>query len=614
MMPKDTIQPDIRHVPLDDLYLHDLNPRQHATEDQVEAKAASMATQTGLLHYLMAYEDPGRDGLGIVAGGLRLRGLQKLAGEGWARNPDQPMLDPVPVRVTSDEVEARAWALGDNVGYEPMTAAQEVRAYAAMHATGAAAGMIARAFGKPERHVARRLALASLPGPALDALEDGQITLEMARTLTIARSDEALAEALDLIDRGEINNDWQLRNLLTPDTIPSSDFRARCVGLPAYFEAGGTSKEDLFADKHLLYDEDILDHLFRAKLDAAAERLKEEEGWAEVVAIHDAPHVGYSQTEKMQRLFRTPAELPEGDLEEMEELEELGEEGLTAEGAARLEELRQRARGDFTDEYRAIGTVFVYADRDGEITASRAWAAPTRKSGSATGTASGPADTRAKPAISDAVRDDLGRLRLAALMGALCDQSELMLDLLAYQFATPRPSWSGPLGIEVKPTPITPGFEEGVLIDARVTETTPDHFDFEAEFSWEGFEAFRAEGKKHRNTILARTLGRLVNGFTSNGFIAEMETALSPGLRKVWTPTAGNFFNRVRSDYLDRLWADLLDLEDEDPRRAEFAKLSKGQKAKELGDLFSNADAQEAHGLSREQIARIDAWTPELSR
>ena len=54
----------------------------------------------------------------------------------------------------------------------------------------------------------------------------------------------------------------------------------------------------------------------------------------------------------------------------------------------------------------------------------------------------------------------------------------------------------------------------------------------------------------------------------------------------------------------------LLDLDQDDEPRATFTKLKKGQKAKELEGLFADASVQEALGLSRAQIAKIDAWLP----
>lgn len=66
--------------------------------------------------------------------------------------------------------------------------ARRLRALAG--ADAAATG--ARTFGISEAHVYRRLALAVLPAPVLDALKAGEITLGTAKAFTIAH-DEALA-------------------------------------------------------------------------------------------------------------------------------------------------------------------------------------------------------------------------------------------------------------------------------------------------------------------------------------------------------------------------------------------------------------------------------------
>ena len=81
-------------------------------------------------------------------------------------------------------------------------------------------------------------------------------------------------------------------------------------------------------------------------------------------------------------------------------------------------------------------------------------------------------------------------------------------------------------------------------------------------------------------------------------------------IRKVWTPDAATYFSRLSVGALEALWAELLDLDQDDEQRATFAKLKKGQKAKELESLFADASVQEAFGLSRDQITKIDTWLP----
>ena len=67
----------IIYASLDQLYLHDLNPRQDVAQEAVETLAHSIKT-CGLLQNLGGIQDD--DGkIGIVSGGRRLRALAYLA-------------------------------------------------------------------------------------------------------------------------------------------------------------------------------------------------------------------------------------------------------------------------------------------------------------------------------------------------------------------------------------------------------------------------------------------------------------------------------------------------------------------------------------------------------
>ena len=596
-----------RHIsaPLDQIYLHRFNPRQTATDDQVEAKAASIATSVGLMQELLAYQDPDREGFGIVGGGLRLRGLQKLAEEGWSRTHDQQKITDIPLHVTDDPIVARAWALGENVSREELSPAQEIRAYAAQAAQGLSAEMIARGFGKPARHVARRLALAALDDEVIDALEAGQISLEVARALTIARSPEAQVETLQAaIENGW--NEWNVRRSLQGDSITSDDWRVRCIGLPVYIEFGGTMTEDLFEDHTLLHDEKVLKKLFGDRLARVADEVKAE-GWAEVQVVNDATWI-HHLTVDLKKHHAPSVELPEGDAQELDALEDaIRGRAATAEELARLKELRARREGPYPDKVIEAGTAFVYANREGVIEISRGWTKPGKTRGSTSDGGRDSDDAPAKPPMPDNLRQELITLRTAALMGGLVDKTDLVLDMLAWQLDGHVSPYSAPFNVSTSLHPL-PETSDHVTIDKRLTELKDwlqrDDGDRLT------FEGFRELGKKHRNQVLARHLPRALRSVGDASAMAEMEREFSVGLRKVWTPTAENFFKRCRAEFLDTLWAELLELEDDDDLRAKFSSQSRAQKAKDLEDLFSNAEAQEAHGLSREQIAKIDAWVP----
>lgn len=120
----------------------------------------------------------------------------------------------------------------------------------------------------------------------------------------------------------------------------------------------------------------------------------------------------------------------------------------------------------------------------------------------------------------------------------------------------------------------------------------------------------QANGKKPRNALITAALASTFSA-RDDEFQREIEQLTDSNIRAMWTPTASNFFSRVAVPYLDKLFDQLIPLDEDDERRKAFHKLKKGEKAKELGDLFSNAGVQESYQLSRDTIKAIDAWLPE---
>ena len=74
---------------------------------------------------------------------------------------------------------------------------------------------IARSFGKTEAHVYRRLALAALPAPVLDALKEGQISLGMAKAFTVSQ-DEALTLTVLAEVKGRDVSEHRIKQALQP--------------------------------------------------------------------------------------------------------------------------------------------------------------------------------------------------------------------------------------------------------------------------------------------------------------------------------------------------------------------------------------------------------------
>ncbi|MEL6754771.1 MAG: ParB N-terminal domain-containing protein, partial [Pseudomonadota bacterium] len=86
----------IIYASLDQLYLHELNPRQEVAQEAVETLAESIKT-CGLLQNLGGLQDESGK-IGIVAGGRRLRALAYLAQSDLA----QETVKSVPVLLAKD--------------------------------------------------------------------------------------------------------------------------------------------------------------------------------------------------------------------------------------------------------------------------------------------------------------------------------------------------------------------------------------------------------------------------------------------------------------------------------------------------------------------------------
>lgn len=404
------IEPTIRLVPLDKLYLHEMNPRQNGSDADTAAMAQSIAVN-GLMQNLMGFSDPERTGddtIGIVAGGRRLHALQHLNSKGSemmdSKEPDWTM---IPVQVTDDPYLARSWAGAESATQKPLHPADEIRAYAAMAVQGSDANIIARAFAQTERHVKGRLALARLIPEVLDALRGGHISLDVAKALTLARDDADQLSGLTAARSGRWNAQ-RVRSALTEKTVRSDNRKVRYIGAVRYLAEGGTMDADLFEDRTYLHDSDLIDRLFIKKLAADSELLREEQGW-QWAEITTSEWGGENRSSDLVPIYRTEVALPEADEIEYEALSERQHDytkQLSAEEKQRLEELELRADGDFTDEDRETGGIIVRVNSKGEMVIEGAYAKKTETSSNDDSVEHTPATTSNKPALTLAGTED----------------------------------------------------------------------------------------------------------------------------------------------------------------------------------------------------------------
>ncbi|WP_104017834.1 ParB/RepB/Spo0J family partition protein [Roseovarius nitratireducens] len=595
----------IEWLPFENLHISNLNGRTMIDEDGIERLAENIR-EVGLIHNLAGLRE-GDGRVGIVAGGRRLRALALLQ--------DQERFRVVPVRVTDDIDVAKVWAASENNVREALHPADEIREYGRMASDGLPVPAIAVAFGKSEAHVYRRLKLAGLPEPVLDALCADEITLGMAACFTLCNDDALALKVLEQV-RGGAMSEHHLKRMLKPDCVKSTDRRARFVGEAAYTEAGGRLTRDLFADEVLYDDAGLLDEVFGQMLEEAAEEVRASEGWKWVEACPET-YVGWHQIEAMKaaRVYPEAGTLSEDQSQRYDELAELAEAGELDDAAeAELEALQRILDGTYSEVQKVLSGAIVHVDREGALTVCGGLVAKEDRDAAIAAGILGPsahdtASDRPQPAIPAKLQHDLDCIFRGARQNALLGHPDLLLDLLAFQLAG-RMGYRSAFGQRTDDVPNMPEQSDGYALDKRLIEPGFCPKDPVGSDLARGFRAFRNQGRKATRAELTRQLSALLSIEDEKlGQLVDKEAGTS--IRSVWTPTAAGFFKRVRGDYLDDLFRELLGLKPNHPSATTFARLKKMEKAERLEKLFADPEYRTTAGLSEAQIAKIDAWLPE---
>jgi ParB family chromosome partitioning protein len=205
-----------------------------------------------------------------------------------------------------------------------MNPAEACRAFRdVIEVEGKTPGDVAKRFGVTERFVLGRLRLASLAQPVFDALEANEITLDVAQAYA-STSDTVRQAAVfeNLRHAYHRDNVSEIKRQLASHTYRASDPKALLVGREAYVAAGGRIEEDLFSDEttQRWIDTNIVDELATARMEEAAEAVRQRDGFGEVRAIV-GEHVPYYATLDFERLRGEVPALTEDEERRKEELE-----------------------------------------------------------------------------------------------------------------------------------------------------------------------------------------------------------------------------------------------------------------------------------------------------
>lgn len=181
----------------------------------------------------------------IVGGGRRLQALDLLRERGTIKDSW-----PVPVLIRPEE-EAIELSLSENLARRDMNPADEFVAFAALMAPGnRSPADLAKQFGFTERYVKQRLRLAGLADEILDALRQGQISLEVA-TEYAKTADQALQSRVFKRECRPNNYQrhslWNIRAAYGAEQLTEACTVFQFIDRDTYEREGGGYEEDLFS-------------------------------------------------------------------------------------------------------------------------------------------------------------------------------------------------------------------------------------------------------------------------------------------------------------------------------------------------------------------------------
>ena len=296
-----------RDIPFNKLVLSQSNVRRVKAGVSIEQLAESIAQRT-LLQSLSVRAVVDADGqetgmFEVPAGGRRYRALELLV-----KQKRMAKTQPVPC-VVRDGGIAEDDSLAENderVGLHPL---DQFRAFKVLRDGGMSEEDIAARHFVTPAIVKQRLRLASVSPKLHDVYADDGMTLEQLMAFSVTADQARQEQVWDNVSRSGNDEPYQIRRMLTENTVRASDRRAQFVGLDAYEQAGGTVLRDLFAhdDGGWLQDVPLLDRLVTEKLKAEAETIAAE-GWKWIAVAVDFP---YGHTNGLREIEGEPADLTE---------------------------------------------------------------------------------------------------------------------------------------------------------------------------------------------------------------------------------------------------------------------------------------------------------------
>jgi ParB family chromosome partitioning protein len=301
---KITLSPS-RDIPFNKLVLSQSNVRRVKVGVSIEQLAESIAQRT-LLQSLSVRAVVDADGnetgmFEVPAGGRRYRALELLVKQ---KRMSKTQAVPCVVREGGIAEDDSVAENDERVGLHPL---DQFRAFQTLRDLGMTEEDIAaRHFVNPAI-VKQRLRLASVSPKLHDVYAEDGMTLEQLMAFSVTADHARQEQVWENVSRSGYDEPYQIRRLLTENTVRGSDRRAQFVGLDVYQQAGGGVLRDLFEhdDGGWLQDVVLLDRLVTEKLRAEAEAIAAE-GWKWISVAVEFP---YGHTQGLREIEGRPVDL-----------------------------------------------------------------------------------------------------------------------------------------------------------------------------------------------------------------------------------------------------------------------------------------------------------------
>ncbi|QIG97636.1 ParB/RepB/Spo0J family partition protein [Bradyrhizobium sp. 6(2017)] len=301
---KITLSPS-RDIPFNKLVLSQSNVRHVKAGVSIEQLAESIAQRTLLqsLNVRAVVDAEGNETgmFEVPAGGRRYRALELLV-----KQKRMAKTQAVPCVVREGGI-AEDDSLAENderIGLHPL---DQFRAFQSLSGAGLSDEDIAARHFVTPAVVKQRLRLASVSPKLHDVYAEDGMTLEQLMAFSVTADHARQEQVWENVSRSGYDEPYQIRRMLTENTVRASDRRVQFIGLDAYEQAGGGVLRDLFEhdDGGWLQDVALLDRLVTEKLKAEAETIAAE-GWKWISLAVEFP---YGHTDDLRELEGKPVDL-----------------------------------------------------------------------------------------------------------------------------------------------------------------------------------------------------------------------------------------------------------------------------------------------------------------